>query len=140
MTTGELIRAARRKAGMTQEELAKKTDLSTMSIRRYEAGERVITESTLQRIAAALGINPNDLTPKIELDETDANFLARLKNAPITHDGMDGKSEIIFHGLTALWRDPVGLYGSPSCSNCGNGAAMETRFCPHCGARMEGVT
>lgn len=74
MTTGQLIRAERRKAGMTQAELAEKS------------------------------------------------------------------SEIVFHGLTARWRDAVGLYGSPTCSNCGSGAALRTRFCPHCGAKMEDVT
>lgn len=122
---------------MTQEELAKKTDLSTMSIRRYESGERVITESTLQRIAAALGVNLRDLSPKTEPDENFLNALARLKNAPIVRDDMDGESELAFHGLTARWRDAVGLYGSPTCSNCGSGAALKTRFCPHCGAKME---
>lgn len=86
MTTGKLIRAERRKAGMTQAEL----------------GER-----------------------------------AGITAAQCFDDGMDGKSELAFHGLTARWRDAVGLYGSPTCSNCGSDAALKTRFCPHCGARME---
>lgn len=140
METGALIRAKRHKAGMTQAELAEKSGVSVMSIRRYESGERVITESTLQRIAAALGVNPRDLSPVIEIDKSDENFLnalPRLKNAPIVHDGMGSESEIVFQGLTARWRDAVGLYGSPTCSNCGSGVALKTRFCPHCGARME---
>lgn len=61
---GKNIRATRKMKGLTQEELAKKTDLSTMSIRRYESGERVITESTLQRIAAALNVEWLELVPE----------------------------------------------------------------------------
>ena len=61
---GKNIRATRKMKGLTQEELAKKTDLSTMSIRRYEAGERVITEGTLQRIAAALNVEWLELVPE----------------------------------------------------------------------------
>ena len=61
---GKNIRATRKMKGLTQEELAKKADLSTMSIRRYEAGERVITESTLQRIAAALNVDWLELVPE----------------------------------------------------------------------------
>lgn len=140
MTTGALIRAERRKAGMTQAELGGKLGISGAAVAQWENNLRKPKKETLWRIAAALGVNPFDLSPAIEIDKSDKNFLnalARLKNAPIVHDGMDGKSELAFHGLTARWRDAVGLYGSPTCSNCGSGAALKTRFCPHCGARME---
>ena len=38
---GEQIRQHRKVKGLTQEELAKASDLSTMSIRRYESGVRL---------------------------------------------------------------------------------------------------
>lgn len=52
---GERMRQQRKIKGLTQKELAEKVNLSTMSIRRYEGGERIITEDILQRIAENLG-------------------------------------------------------------------------------------
>ena len=54
--TGANIRAVRRRKGLTQEELAKMTGISVMSIRRYEKGERIITDETVMKIANALDI------------------------------------------------------------------------------------
>lgn len=53
---GQNIRAARKQMGLTQEKLAKMAGLSTMSIRRYEKGERIITDETLMKIAKVLKI------------------------------------------------------------------------------------
>lgn len=53
---GMNIRHLRKVRGMTQEELAKRAGLSTMSIRRYENGERIVTEKTMARIANALDV------------------------------------------------------------------------------------
>lgn len=53
---GANIRAVRRQRGLTQEELAKMAGLSTMSIRRYEKGERIITDEIIVKIATALDI------------------------------------------------------------------------------------
>lgn len=61
-SVGERIRQHRKIKGLTQEELAKKVDLSTMSIRRYESGERIIPEDTIKAIAAALGVTFSELT------------------------------------------------------------------------------
>lgn len=61
-SVGERIRQHRKIKGLTQEELAKKVDLSTMSIRRYESGERIIPEDTIKAIAAALGVTFAELT------------------------------------------------------------------------------
>lgn len=58
---GERIRQQRKMKGLTQEELALKVDISTMSIRRYEGGERVITENVIKRIADALGVPVSSL-------------------------------------------------------------------------------
>lgn len=61
MDTGELIRKARKYAGLTQEQLAKKIDVATITIRQYEAGKRQPRLEQLQRIANALGIHILDL-------------------------------------------------------------------------------
>lgn len=55
---GTRIRQRRKVEGLTQEELAQKAGLSTMSIRRYEAGERIIPKEAIQSIATSLGTEP----------------------------------------------------------------------------------
>lgn len=58
---GSRIRQCRKLKGLTQEDLASRVGLSTMSIRRYESGDRLISEKNLQRIADALGVHVLDL-------------------------------------------------------------------------------
>lgn len=61
MTTGQLIKAARKKAGMTQEELGKKTGVSGSSMAQWENDLRNPKLDTLQRIASALGVPVQEL-------------------------------------------------------------------------------
>ncbi len=56
MKTGELIRQLRLQKGMTQEELAAKTDISVRTIQRIENNEVDPRAFTLQAIAAALEV------------------------------------------------------------------------------------
>jgi transcriptional regulator with XRE-family HTH domain len=56
METGKRIRDLRLKKGMTQEELARQTELSTRTIQRIENGEVDPRAYTLQMIATALGV------------------------------------------------------------------------------------
>lgn len=57
MTTGQRIKAAREKAGMTQADLAKKLGIPYQSIGQWERDIRNPKKETLQRIAAALGVS-----------------------------------------------------------------------------------
>jgi len=57
MTTGQLIKNLRIKKGMTQEELAGKTNLSVRTIQRIEKGKVDPRAYTLQIIAAALEVD-----------------------------------------------------------------------------------
>lgn len=61
MTTGQLIKAARKKAGMTQEELGKKIGVSGSSMAQWENDLRNPKLDTLQRIASALGVPVQEL-------------------------------------------------------------------------------
>lgn len=61
MTTGQLIKAARKKAGVTQEELGKKIGVSGSSMAQWENDLRNPKLDTLQRIAAALGVPVQEL-------------------------------------------------------------------------------
>lgn len=55
------IKELRKKAGLTQNELAEKTGVSLMSIRRYETGERLANFELLMKICKALGVSLAEL-------------------------------------------------------------------------------
>ena len=55
-TIGSAVRQQRKLKGLTQEELARQAGLSVMSVRRYESGDRIASESVLRRIAGALDL------------------------------------------------------------------------------------
>src|SRR5512133_4090103 len=59
METGKLIKELRIKKGMTQEELADKTEVTARTIQRIENGEVDPRAYTLQMIAKALEVDYN---------------------------------------------------------------------------------
>ena len=61
MATGEKIKIARKKAGLTQKALAQKTGLATGTIQQYEYGDYKPKIEQLRRIAAVLGVYIGDL-------------------------------------------------------------------------------
>ncbi len=71
---GEQIRKYRKLKGLTQEELAKKSGLSTMSIRRYETGERIAPQPNLIKIAEALGVHLRDFADHSIWDDFDNQY------------------------------------------------------------------
>ena len=58
---GETIRSERKKAGLSQEQLAEKADLSRNYIGEIERAEKKITLETLWKVARALRIPICDL-------------------------------------------------------------------------------
>lgn len=63
MTTGQLIKAARKKAGLTQARLSELAGVATITIQQYELGKRQPRIEQLQAIAAALGVPVAQLLP-----------------------------------------------------------------------------
>ena len=58
---GESVRSERKKAGLSQEKLAEKADLSTVFISRIERGVESPSVDSLVKIARALRIKVRDL-------------------------------------------------------------------------------
>jgi transcriptional regulator with XRE-family HTH domain len=58
---GENVRTARHARGWTQEEVAHRTGLTSVQIRRVERGVREIRLTTLVRLLKALGVAADDL-------------------------------------------------------------------------------
>lgn len=67
-TVGERIRNARKKAGLTQEALAAKVNLATVTIRQYEADKRYPKADNLLKIASALHIPISQLINVRDVD------------------------------------------------------------------------
>jgi len=63
MSIGDNIQRIRKEKNLTQAELAKKTNLSEISIRKYESGDRNPKFEQIRCIAAALGVYISDLKP-----------------------------------------------------------------------------
>jgi transcriptional regulator with XRE-family HTH domain len=74
METGKLIKELRTKKGMTQEELADKTEVSARTIQRIENGEVDPRAYTLQMIAKALEVDFSLFTEDASDEETDLDM------------------------------------------------------------------
>ena len=62
---GTRLQNARRQAGLSQEELARRAKLHQVTVSLIENGKRAVTLTTLERIAKALSIAPRDLIPPV---------------------------------------------------------------------------
>ncbi|MBR3278567.1 MAG: helix-turn-helix transcriptional regulator, partial [Lachnospiraceae bacterium] len=61
-TVGPLIKEARAKAGLTQEQLASKIEgLSASDVGKAERGEKMLTQDILKQIAKATGVTQKSL-------------------------------------------------------------------------------
>jgi transcriptional regulator with XRE-family HTH domain len=63
--TGQKIRAFRKKAGLSQEKLAEKSDLSYKYLGEVERGSVNVSLDSLARIAKALKVRLRDLVSEI---------------------------------------------------------------------------
>lgn len=141
MTTGQLIKAARKEAGMTQAELASKLGIPYQSVSQWERDTRNPKYDTLQRIAAALGVHPGKLMgltdygnntwgpeglPGGELDDIQQRTLAikenqkalnRLKERMAKKEHVIGKLELLNDdGLDTIVQVIDAIVGNPRLS------------------------
>lgn len=69
MTTGDLIKEARKKAGLTQKQLGERLGLSFQAVAQWENNLRNPKQETINKIADALGIDPIFLLPESEREK-----------------------------------------------------------------------
>lgn len=100
MTIGENMRNARKLAGMTQKELAKKMKVTPQMISLYENDLRVPKNATLLKFAAALGTSREKLQSTNQSEKVYQEVLADFNSESILlskYDKLnsDGKQEAV---------------------------------------------
>ena len=75
---GDKIRTLRKRAGLTQEQLAEAAEVSVNFIGYIERGQRAVSIKTLERIAEALDVTPRNLFEFSEGDIDESSYEALL--------------------------------------------------------------
>jgi len=93
---GELVRQARRSAGLTQEQLASALALERTTITNIEAGKQSISILQLYGIARVLGTRPEALLPHFdpepELDSALPDKYERIREAILSNIGASSQT------------------------------------------------
>jgi len=80
------LKENRRRLGITQPELAERAGMSTQYLAMIEIARKFPTANILERLAAALGINPNELfsvavSPERALEQMQQSILTNIDRA-----------------------------------------------------------
>jgi transcriptional regulator with XRE-family HTH domain len=62
---GRRVREVRKRRAMSQDDLARETDIHPTSIGRIERGGREVKLTTILRLAHGMGVEPGELTDKL---------------------------------------------------------------------------
>lgn len=99
MTTGQLIKAARKRAGMTQTELAGKLDIPFQSVSQWERNLRKPKPETIEKIADALEVDFLDLVPENLKGIYFAAYM--IRHPEITVEDEEGN--VVIQGTGRIW-------------------------------------
>lgn len=98
MALGEKLKFLRKKLGITQVELAERTGIHLVTIKRYETDVVKPRWEQIKRLATALGVNPYTLKGRLVRDvsiTTDSDYVCLLvelyKGGSLTISGERGK-------------------------------------------------
>ena len=102
MELGQIIQEKRKKAGLTQKELAEKVGVATITIQQYERGLREPKIETVARIAEALNVSvpefiqyghPQNIKARYEAAKLRAEQYATQTTRERINSGLDGLNE-----------------------------------------------
>lgn len=85
MTTGQLIRAARKRAKMTQSALAEKLGISYVGVSQWENGIRNPKYDTIKKIASALNVDWTELVPPDEQCKIITDYVVEKAGLIVKH-------------------------------------------------------
>src|SRR5438093_4891928 len=77
MVSADLLREARLRAGLTQAELAERSETARSQISRYERGDVLPSLETLRRLIRACGLELGFRIYNADLEDHDASLIAQ---------------------------------------------------------------
>jgi transcriptional regulator with XRE-family HTH domain len=77
MVSGDLLREARLRAGLTQDELASRAGTARSQLSRYERGDVLPSLETLRRLVRACGLELGFRLFEADLEDHDASLIAQ---------------------------------------------------------------
>jgi transcriptional regulator with XRE-family HTH domain len=87
---GRTLRARRKQAGLSQEDLAQRVGMSRTSITNIEQGRQHVSLGALYELAGAVGARPADLLPDGQLlVKGSAELEKKLGNVPLQEEEKD---------------------------------------------------
>ena len=97
---GEKIREHRKALGLSQAQLAERTNLSNNTVSRIESAQVMLSAENLFLMAEALGVTPNDISPTRLQYKKKQNSLSLLdeKYAKLTPD----KQKLVMVSISAM--------------------------------------
>lgn len=107
MTTGERIRAVRKKMGLTQKQLADRCGMADSAIRKYESGRINPKLETIQRIATAMNADLLEFVDILPGDDNPKSFeLAQELTEKLERERKNGK-RVVFRDGALLLEDHI---------------------------------
>lgn len=103
MTLGERIKQARKKAGLTQRELAEKIGVSLRTIQRYERNERQQHVEQLYKTSETIGVSVNSLVGMSENTQSEDN----IHRLAIEKYGIDHEKDILMEEMAELQKEII---------------------------------
>lgn len=99
MTTGQLIRAARKRAKMTQAELAEKLGISYVGVSQWENGIRNPKYDTIKKIATALNVDWTELVPVDEQCKIITDYVVDKAGLIVKHTSNENRILLSYEKL-----------------------------------------
>ena len=102
MNAAQKISAARKRKGLTQEELAEQASVTVRTIQRIENGDTTPRMYTLKALAAALDLSYEDLQEETEQDKSEGLQQMKADPLPLTNDAASADPSESKHYLQLL--------------------------------------
>jgi transcriptional regulator with XRE-family HTH domain len=75
----DLLKQIRKEGNLTQEELARALDVSTILISMIETGQKEVSKNFVEKLAERLDVRPSSIAPFVFVDDDVANLPALEK-------------------------------------------------------------
>lgn len=126
---GARLKALRKKAGLTQSQLAEKIGVSLLTLFRWEKGERQPRVDEIKALAKALGVPENDLLNNSSPDSSSGEWTIRINVADkFTMEVVDLKGNIQPVAQITATPDGLAFTIKAGWDMLGNKASLEKLF------------